>query len=56
MSCTCRCLGPVRNVQFSVDAGGMGFDGTWSHDELLGNLLIGSAESHEMENFQLPLA
>ena len=49
-------FGPVGDVELAVDAGRVGFNGAWGHDELPGNLLVGPAQSHEVKNFQLSLA
>ena len=50
------CLGPVGDVELAVDAGRVGFDGAWGYDELPGDLLVGPAQGHEVENFHLTLA
>ena len=50
------CLGPVGDVQLAIDTGRVGFDGARGHNELPGDLLVGPAQGHEMENFQLTLA
>src|SRR6266508_2838506 len=47
------CLGPVGDVQLTIDTGRVCFDGSWSHNELLGDLLIGLAQGYEMEDLQL---
>ena len=44
-------LSPVGDVQLAIDTGRVGFDGARGHDELPGDLLVGSAQSHEMEHF-----
>ena len=49
-------LGPIGDVEFTVDAGRVGFNGPWRYDELPGDLLVGPAKGHEMEYFQLTLA
>lgn len=49
-------FGPIGDIQFSIDADCVSFDGTQGYDELLGNLLIGPTQGHEMEHFQLALA
>ena len=49
-------FGPVRNIQLAINTGRVSLDGTRRNNELLGDLLIGSTECYEMENFELPLA
>ena len=51
-----HCLGPVGDVQLSVDMGRVSFDGARGHNELLGDLLVGPALGDEVEDFQFTLA
>ena len=50
------CLSPVGDVELAIDTGRVGFDGARGYNELPGDLLVGSAQGHEVENFQLTLA
>ena len=46
-------LGAIGNIELAIDTGCVGFDGSRSHDELPGDILVGPAQGHELENFQL---
>ena len=49
-------LGPVGNIELSVDAGCVGFDRARGYNQLPGNLLIGTTQGEMMEDFELALA
>ncbi len=49
-------LSSVGNVELAVDAGRVGFDSALGYDKMLSNLLISSAQGHELEYLQLTLA
>ena len=46
-------FGPVGDIQLAIDACRVGFDCTQGYDELIGDLLVGPAPGHELEDFQL---
>ncbi len=49
-------LRPVGDVQFAVDAGGVGFDRADGDDLLVGDLLIRLARGDELKHFYFALA
>ena len=51
-----HCLGSVGDVQLAINTGRVGFDGAWGHNELPGDLLVGTAQGYEVEDLQLTLA
>ena len=46
------CLRAILYVQFVEDIARMSLDGVNGNDQLLGNFLVGSASSHQMEHFK----
>ena len=48
-------LGPIGDIELAVDTGSVGLDGARGHNELSCDLLVGLAQGHEVENFQLAL-
>ncbi len=48
-------LGPVRNIELTINTGRVGFDGAWGYNQMHGNLLVCLAVRQEMENLQLAL-
>ena len=49
-------LGPVGDIELAIDTGRVGFDSAPGHNKLLGDLLVGFAQGHEVKNFKLARA
>ncbi len=47
------CFSPVGGIQLAINAGRVGFNRPGSNDELLSDLLVGAAQGHQAQDFQL---